>query len=109
MRTSPRSCPAIDLSKHLHYQLVSTLTGRVPPPLDDPPEALGARNHAAVAKVTARLPVNAHETDLAAHRIATPEPGQEDGVAVRLLGGRGRCPSQRRRLAWTRRLKAHVS
>ena len=42
----------------------------MPPPLDDTPEALRARNHAAIAKVAALLPVNANEIDLAAQCIA---------------------------------------
>ena len=62
--------PAIDLSTHLYYQLVYTLTDLLPPPLDDTPAALRARNHAAIAKVAALLPVNANEADLAAHCIA---------------------------------------
>src|SRR5471030_1772253 len=62
--------PAIDLSTHLYYQLVYTLTGLLPPPLDDTPEGLRARNHAAVAKVAALLPVGANEIDLAAECIA---------------------------------------
>jgi hypothetical protein len=62
--------PAIDLSTPLYYQLVYTLTDLLPPPLDDTPEALHARNHAAIAKVAALLPVNANEADLAAQCIA---------------------------------------
>jgi hypothetical protein len=42
----------------------------LPPPRDDSPEALRARNHAAIAKVAAMLPVNANEADLAAQCIA---------------------------------------
>jgi hypothetical protein len=60
----------IDLSTDLYYQLVYTLTDLLPPPLDDTPEALRARNHAAIAKVAALLPVNANEADLAAQCIA---------------------------------------
>jgi hypothetical protein len=70
METSSPPPPAIDLSKHLYYQLVYTLTDLLPPPLDDTPEALHARNHAAIAKVAALLPVNANEADLAAQCIA---------------------------------------
>jgi hypothetical protein len=55
---SPRPL-TIDLSTHRYYQLVYTLTGLLPPPLDDTPEALRARNHAAIAKVAALPPVNA--------------------------------------------------
>jgi hypothetical protein len=49
---------------------VCTLTGLLPPPLDDTQEALCTRNHAAIAKVAALLPVNANEADLAAQCIA---------------------------------------
>jgi hypothetical protein len=62
--------PAINLSTPLYCQLVYTLTELLPPPLDDSPEALRARNHAAIAKVAALLPVNANEADLAAQCIA---------------------------------------
>jgi hypothetical protein len=70
METSSPSHPAIGLSTPLYYQLVYTLTDLLPPPLDDTPEALRARNHAAIAKVAALLPVNANEADLAAQCIA---------------------------------------
>jgi hypothetical protein len=65
METFSPPHPAIDLSAHLYYQLVYTLTGLLPPPIDDTSEALRTRNHAAIAKVAALLPVNANESDLA--------------------------------------------
>jgi hypothetical protein len=67
---SPPPYPAIDLSTPLYYQIVCTLTGLLPPPLDDTPDALHTRNSAAIAKVAALLPVNANEADLAAQCIA---------------------------------------
>jgi hypothetical protein len=70
MKTLSPPHPAIDLSTPLYFQLVYTLTDLLPPPLDDSPEALRARNHAAIAKVAALLPVNANEADLAAQCIA---------------------------------------
>ena len=70
METFAPPHPAIDLSTHLYYQLVYTLTDLLPPPLDDSPEALYTRNHAAIGKVAALLPVNANEADLAAQCIA---------------------------------------
>src|ERR1700710_2380264 len=70
MQTSARPHPATDLPTNLYYQLVYTLTDLLPPPLDDTPEALLTRNHAAIAKVAALLPVNADEADLAAQCIA---------------------------------------
>jgi hypothetical protein len=70
METSTPPRPAIDLAAPLYYQLVYTLTDLLPPPLDDSAEALYDRNHAAIAKVAALLPVNANEADLAAQCIA---------------------------------------
>jgi hypothetical protein len=70
METSSPPPQAIDLSSRLYRQLVYTLTELLPPPLDDTPAALRARNHAAIAKVAALLPVNANEADLAAQCIA---------------------------------------
>ena len=70
METSSSPYPAIGLSTLVCRQLVYTLTGLLPPPLDDTPTALRARNHAAIAKVAALLPVNAKEADLAAQCIA---------------------------------------
>jgi hypothetical protein len=54
----------------VYHRLVYTLTDLLPPPLDGSPGALRARNHAAIAKVAAMLPVNANEADLAAQSIA---------------------------------------
>ena len=68
--TSPH--PAIDLSTRLYYQIIHTLIGHLPPPLDDTPVALRTRNLAAIAKVAALLPVNADEAELAARCIAAP-------------------------------------
>ena len=70
METSPAPPPFAALSTQLYFQLVYTLSDLLPPPLDDSPEALRARNHAAIAKVAALLPVNANEADLAAQCIA---------------------------------------
>jgi hypothetical protein len=70
METLPPPHPDPDLSTRLYYQLVYTLTDLLPPPLDDTPAGLRARNHAAIAKVAALLPVNANEADLAAQCIA---------------------------------------
>jgi hypothetical protein len=67
----------------------------LPPPHDDSPEALRARNHSAIAKVAALLPVNANEIDLApsfacsvpslacslAQCIAAHAPAEEDSGA----------------------------
>ena len=67
METPAPPGPPNDLPTNLYLQLTYTLTDLLPPPLDDTPQALRARNHAAIAKVAALLPVNANELDLAAH------------------------------------------
>src|SRR5476649_1700260 len=77
MKTCSPPHPALDLSTPLYYQLVYTLTGLLPPPLDDTPEALHTRNLAAIAKVAALLPVNANEADLAAQCIAARAQAEE--------------------------------
>jgi hypothetical protein len=69
MKTSPSPHAPLNLSPQLYYQLTYTLTDLLPPPLDDSPDALRARNHAAIAKVAAMRPVNANEADLAAQCI----------------------------------------
>jgi hypothetical protein len=61
--------PIQQLTHHAYYQLVHTMCALLPPPLADTPEALLARNDAAIAKVAALLPVNADEDDLAAHCV----------------------------------------
>ncbi len=70
MEASSSPQPIIGLSALVCRQLVYTLTGLLPPPLDDTPTALRARNHAAIAKVAALLPVNPNEADLAAQWVA---------------------------------------
>jgi hypothetical protein len=77
METFSPPHPTIDLATHLYYQLVYTLTGLLPPPIDDTPEALRTGNHAAIAKVAALLPVNANEADLAAQCIAARAQAEE--------------------------------
>jgi hypothetical protein len=64
------TAPSTNLSTQLYLQLVYTLTGLLPPPLDSTPGALRARNHAAIAKIASMLPINANEADLAAQSIA---------------------------------------
>jgi len=49
----------------------------LPPPLDNSPAALRARNLAAIAKVAALLPVGANEIDLAAQCIAARAQAEE--------------------------------
>ena len=87
MKTASPPQPATDLSRQMYYQLVYTLSGLLPPPLDDTPEALQARNHAAIAKVAALLPVNANEIDLAAQCIAARAQAEEMLRLVRQNAG----------------------
>jgi hypothetical protein len=49
---------------------VHTLTGGLPLPVPNTPQALLDRNHATIGKVAAVLPVNQHEADLAARCVA---------------------------------------
>jgi len=77
METLSPPRPSLDLSSQLYFQLVYTLTGLLPPPIDDSPEALRARNCAAVAKVAALLPVGANEIDLAAQCVAARAQAEE--------------------------------
>jgi hypothetical protein len=83
MEPSPPPRPPVDLATRLYCQLVYTLTDLLPPPLDDSPAALRARNHAAIAKVAALLPVNANELDLAAQCIAARAQAEETLRLVR--------------------------
>jgi len=61
---------ALVLTFHSYYQLFHTLAGTLPPPVNDTPEALAARTHAAMDKVAAMLPTNANEAELAAQCVA---------------------------------------
>lgn len=70
MYNNAASDPRLGLPAPAYYQLVHTLTRGLPPPLADTPEALLARNQAAIEKVAALLPVNANEADLAAQCVA---------------------------------------
>jgi hypothetical protein len=77
METLPPPRPAADPFTHLYHQIVYTLMGLLPPPIDDSPEALRARNHTAIAKVAALLPVGTSEIDLAAQCIAARAQAEE--------------------------------
>ncbi len=70
MKTFPLPRSVNSLATRLYYRLVYTLTALLSPPIDDSPEALNARNLAAIAKGAALLPVNANKADLAAQCIA---------------------------------------
>jgi hypothetical protein len=75
------------LSHHAYYQLVHTLFAVLPPPLADTPEAMIARNDAAIAKVAALAPVGADEADIAAHCIAARAQGEDVLRLIRIHAG----------------------
>jgi hypothetical protein len=58
------------LSRNAYYALMHTLTSGLPLPVPNTPQALLDRNHAAIDKVAAMLPVNQHEADFAARCVA---------------------------------------
>ncbi|HVC60698.1 MAG TPA: hypothetical protein VND19_10100, partial [Acetobacteraceae bacterium] len=62
--------PRLGLRPPAHYQLVHALTAVLPPPVNDTPEALLARNDAAIDAVAAMLPTNANEAGFAAQCVA---------------------------------------
>ena len=64
-QTAPLDLPA-QACRHLMHTLIALL----PPPIEDTPEAILARNHAAIARIAALAPVNAEEAELAAQCIA---------------------------------------
>jgi len=70
-----------------YYQLVHTLTGHLPAPLDDTPEALAIRNQAAIERVAALLPVGPAEADLAALCVAARAQAEEIMRLLRVHGG----------------------
>jgi hypothetical protein len=67
---------------HAYYQLVHTFSRILPPPVADTPEAVRARDHAAMDAVAAMLPTNANEAGLAAQCVATRAQADE---AMRLM------------------------
>ncbi len=77
METSPPPRSAIDLMPTLYYQLVYTLMDMLPPPLDDTPAGVRARDLTAIAKVASLAPVNADEADIASHCIASRAQAEE--------------------------------
>jgi hypothetical protein len=70
MHNTPRYDPPFELPTKEYYQLIHTLTARLPPPLADTPQALVIRDQAALAQVVALVPVNANEVGLATQCIA---------------------------------------
>jgi hypothetical protein len=87
MKPLPPPRPAVDPFPHLYHQLAYTLMKLLPPPLDDSPEALRDRNHTAITKVAALLPVGASEADLAAQCIAARALAEEMLRSIRQHAG----------------------
>ncbi|HBK09209.1 MAG TPA: hypothetical protein DDZ81_25680 [Acetobacteraceae bacterium] len=85
METHPHpSNPSIDLPAQAYRHLIHTLLALLPPPLTDTPEALLARNHAAIARIAALAPVNANEVELAAQCIAARAQAEDVMRLIRL-------------------------
>ncbi len=78
--------PSHQFSHHARYQLSHTMCSLLPPPLADTPEAMLARNDAAIGKVADMAPVNDDEADIAAHCVCARARAEE---ALRLLQGCG--------------------
>jgi hypothetical protein len=53
--------PRARLPRYIWWQVTSTLLSLLPPPLNDTPPALLARNQAALARVADMAPVNGRE------------------------------------------------
>jgi hypothetical protein len=87
IRTPYRPDPDQLRTERTYYQLIHTLYARLPPPLDDTPEALAARNEAALAQVAAMAPVNADEAEIAAHCVATRAQAGDVLLSIRAHAG----------------------
>jgi hypothetical protein len=59
-----------DIEAEAHKHLIQTLLAIHPPPVDGTPEAVFARNRAALASLAALAPGNANEAELAAQCVA---------------------------------------
>src|SRR5438270_13341622 len=64
---------ALQLPAEAYCNLVRTLRLTLPPPLSDSPEDLVRRDHAAIARIAALVPVSAAEADLAGTFVAASE------------------------------------
>ena len=79
--------PPIDLDTRAWRHLTQTLIALLPPPIQDPPEAIETRNHAAIARIAAMAPVNANEAELAAESVLARAQAQEVMRLIRLHDG----------------------
>ena len=71
MNNSAQPDRPIDLPAPEYYHRVHTLIRGLPPPVAGTPEALAARNQAAIERVAALLPIGANEAELATQCVAT--------------------------------------
>lgn len=65
-----RPNPPINLPAQAWRHIVHTLVALLPPPVEDTPDAILTRNHAAIASITALGPVDVNEGELAAQCVA---------------------------------------
>lgn len=83
----PHPDPTLPLSRDAWWQLTHTLETLLPGPLNDTPQALLARTHAALAKISDMAPVNSDEADLAAQCVACRAQAEETMRDLRRLDG----------------------
>ena len=86
METQLQTAP-IDLPAQAYRRLMHTLIALLPPPIEDTPEAILTRNHAAIARIAAMAPVNADEAELATQCIAARAQAEDLLRLIRLHGG----------------------
>ncbi len=84
---TPTPNQPIDLQARAYRHLVQTLLALLPPPADDTPEAILARNRAALASMAALAPSNANEAELAAQCIAARAQADDILRLIRLHAG----------------------
>lgn len=61
--------PSLQLTRDIHYQIVHTLRGSLPPPLTDSSDDIARRDNAFIAQVAAMLPANANEANIGAQHV----------------------------------------
>jgi hypothetical protein len=79
--------PPLDLARQDYYHLIHNLARGLPPPLNDTPEALLARNQTAIAEIAAMLPVNANEAAFAAQCVAARAQAEDVMRLIRVHAG----------------------
>jgi outer membrane biosynthesis protein TonB len=82
------------LQHQIHYQVVNTLFALLPPPIDNTPASLNARNEAATARVSDLRPVNADEIDIALHYVLSRAQAADVMRAIRENAGNAALSGQ---------------